>query len=179
MTPAVKFSQHPKTRNVLVALAALIVCATGSAATTNEQALYDHQYTMLRNYKLLYPEEIFDYCVDRYGPFGAGLGGCMRRNDDIKQRVLTDAREQLGKQSLAQSIYAECLDYYPMVGVKPIGECAYTRLYLRRELNDDPEERRVYQKCNLKWRDHGYDAVDTCARSEVIYYRRWGRYNDE
>jgi hypothetical protein len=103
----------------------------------------------------------------------------MRRNDDIKQRVLTDAIEQLGRQSLAQSVYDECLDYYPMDGVKPIGECMYTRLFLRRELNDDSEERRVYQKCNLKWREQGYDAVDTCARSEVTYYRRWGRFNEE
>jgi hypothetical protein len=179
MTPGTKFSQYLQTHNVLAPLAALVMSVSVCAATPSEQALYDFQYSMLRNYKLIYTEEIFDFCVDQYGPFGAGLGGCMRRNDDIKQRVLTDAIEQLGRQSLAQSVYDECLDYYPMDGVKPIGECMYTRLFLRRELNDDSEERRVYQKCNLKWREQGYDAVDTCARSEVTYYRRWGRFNEE
>jgi len=179
MTVDTKFSRNLETHNVLVALAALIISVPCFANTANEQALYEHQYYMLRNYKLLYPEEIFDFCVDKFGPYGAGLGSCMRKNEDLKQRILTDAQEQLGNQSLAQGIYDECLEYYPMDGVKPIGECTYTRLYLQRELDDDSEERRVYRKCNLKWREHGYNAIDTCTRSEVNYYRRWGRYNDE
>lgn len=179
MIPDTKFSRNLKTHNVSIALAALIMSLSVFAATTDEQALYEHRYYLLQTYKLKYTEEIFDFCVEKYGPFEPGLGSCMRKNDKLKQRILTDAREQLGSQSLAQNIYDDCLDYHPMAGVKPVGECANTKLYLKRELNDDSEERRVYRKCNLKWREHGYDAVDTCARSEVIFYRRWGKYNDE
>jgi len=179
MTPDTKFIRNLKIHNVLIALAALMMSVSGAAATRGEQALHDHQFYLLQNYKLKYTDEIFQYCVGEYGPFGPALGSCMSKNDRLRRRVLNEAREQLGKQSLAQNVYDECLDYYPMEGVKPVGECAYTRLYLQRELNDDSEERRVYRKCNLKWRDQGYGAVDTCARSEVIYYQRWGRYNDE
>ena len=179
MTPETQFSQNLKTHNILVALAALIMSVSGSAATTDEQAFYKHQYYLLKQYKLIYAEEIFDFCVEKFGSVESKLGRCLRKNDKLKQRILNDAHEQLGRQSLAQSNYDECLDYHPMEGVRPIGECVYTKLYLHRELNDDSEERRVYQKCNLKWREHGYNAVDTCARGEVTYYRRWGKYNDE
>lgn len=184
MIPEAQFSQNLKTHNVLVALAALIMSVSGSAATTDEQALYIHQYILLEHYKLIYTEEIFDFCIEKSGTprrlvMASKLGSCLRKNNKLKQRILNNAHEQLGRQSLAQSIYDECLDYHPMVGVRPIGKCVYTKLYLHRELNDDSEERRVYQKCNLKWRKHGYGAVDTCAKSEVNYYRRWGKYNDE
>jgi len=179
MTPGTQIFQNLKAHSVLLALAMSIVSVPGSAATTEEQALRDHQYYLLRNYKLIYPEEIFDYCLDEFGPWTPGLGGCLSKNDKLKRRILNDARDQLGIQSLAHSIYDECLDFYPLEGVKPVGECVYTRLYLRRELDDDTEEKRIYQKCNLKWRPHGYDAVDTCARSEVNFYKRWGKFDDE
>ena len=179
MPPETPFPQNLKIYNILLALAALIICASGFAATTNERAINEHQFYLLQNYKLIYAEEIFDYCVNRFGALSPGLGSCLRKNESLKQNILSDALEQLGRQSLAQSIYDECLDYYPMEAVKPVGECVYTRLYLRRELNDDSEERRVYRKCNLKWRNHGYNAVDNCATSEVTFYRRWGKYNDE
>jgi hypothetical protein len=71
MTPGTKFSQSLKTNDVLVALTALFMSVSVCAATPNEQALYDYQYSMLRNYKLICTEEIFDYCVDKFGPFGA------------------------------------------------------------------------------------------------------------
>ena len=179
MTPEAQFSQNLKTHNVLFVLAALIMSVSGSAATTDEQDFYKHQYYLLRHYDLIYTKEIFDFCVNKKGSVGSKLKRCLRENDKLKRRILNDAREQLGRQSLAQSDYDECLDYHPMEGVRPIGECVYTKLYLHRELNDDFEERRVYQKCNLKWREHGYNAVDTCARGEVTYYRRWGKYDDE
>jgi len=179
MTPETQFSQNSKISNVLVAITALTICISSNAATTNEQNLIEHEFYLLQHYKLICTEEIFDFCVEKHGTRGSKVGSCMARHNKLKNKILNDAHDQLGRRSLAQSIYDECLEYHPMKGVRPIGKCVYTRLYLHRELNDDSEERRVYQKCNLKWRKHGYAAVDTCARSEVNYYRRWGKYNDE
>jgi len=188
MDPATRFFRHSKAQNVLLAVALLGASVPGFAATPSvpgfattpeERAFQQRQYYLLRQYKLTYDEEIFDYCVDKFGPLAVSLGGCLRENDRLKRRILDDARDQLGKQSLAQGFYDECLQYYPTDGVKPVGECVDTRLYLHRELDDVTEERRVYHKCDWKWHQHGYDSVATCARSEVTFYRRWGRFNEE
>ena len=177
--PWVSFARELGPRTVLLALAACIFSVPGFATTTSDQALWDHQYNLLRQYKLTYAEEIFDYCLDEFGPWSSGLGSCLSKNDELKRRVLKDAREQLGEHSLALGIYDQCLDRHPMVGVKPVGLCVDTRLYLRDKLDDDFEERRIYLKCDQKWRKHGYSAIDNCARREVGYFRRWKKYREE
>ena len=153
--------------------------ASASATTDLDHAYRQHQYYLLRKYKLTYDAEIFDYCLDELGPLAPGLGGCMRKNDELKQRILNNARAQLDLHSRAQDIYDECLDRHPMVGVKPVGRCVDTRLYLRDKLDDEIEERRIYLKCDIKWRKHGSASVDSCARSEVTYFRRWKKYREE
>jgi len=130
-------------------------------------------------YSLEYTEEIFDYCIEKYGSESSVAGDCMEKQKKLKNRILKDTKRVVGRQSLAQAIYGDCVDYYPLDGVSRIGECIKTKLYLRRELKDDDGESKVYQKCDSKWRRHGYNAVNTCAIGEVIYFKRWGKYRPE
>ena len=104
---------------------------------------------------------------------------CMASQKKLKNRILKDAKSALGRRSLAQAMYDECVDYYPMDGVKRVGERVTTKLYLRSKLTDDSGEKKVYQKCDSKWRKHGYRAIHNCASSEVTYYRQWGKYRAE
>ena len=178
MTSEAQFSRNLKTHNVLFVLAALIMSVSGSAATTDEQDFYKHQYYLLKRYKLIYTKEIFNFCVYRKRLVGSKLKRCLRENDKLKRRILNDAREQLGTQSLAQNIYDDCVDYYPLNGVGRIRKCVRTRLVLDDKLKDITIEEIIYQKCDFKWRKHGSGAIDNCSRSEANYYRRKGRLRD-
>ena len=148
------------------------------AAETGQQTNYEHDYYLLQNYKLIYTDEIFEFCVDKYGTIGHKMRSCMIRNDKLKKNILSDALEQLGRQSLAQSIYDDCVDYYPMNGVARISECVKTRLDLGGKLKDDTIEKIIYQKCDFKWRKFGFRAIDNCSSAEARYYRDKGLLKD-
>ena len=148
------------------------------AAKKDEQASYKHDYYLLRHYKLIYTKEIFHFCVDKYGTTGHKMRSCMIRNDEIKKNIFADARDQLGMQSLAQNIYDDCVDNYPLNGVARIRKCVRTRLVLDDKLKDITIEEIIYQKCDFKWRKHGSGAIENCSRSEANYYRRKGRLRD-
>ncbi len=126
------------------------------ALTPEELQIYERQYHELQFYKLKYPEEIFNYCVDKYGTIdkyetlGPALGGCMVRQKKLKNSIIGDAIRRLGSPSLAQEIYDEYVDYYPTSGVARIGGCVQTRLVLRRKLQADSVEKEIYLKCDLK-----------------------------
>ncbi len=148
------------------------------AAKKDEQASYEHDYYLLRHYKLIYTKEIFDFCVDKYGTTGHKMRSCMIRNDKIKKNIFADARDQLGMQSLAQNIYDDCVDYYPLNGVARIRKCVRTRLVLDDKLKDITIGEIIYQKCDFKWRKHSSGAIDTCSRAEANYYRDKGQLKD-
>jgi len=148
------------------------------AAKTDERINLENQYYLLKSYKLRYTEEIFDYCVEKNGPLVSAAGGCMIRQNKIKERILDYAHDQLGRRSLAQSIYDDCTDYHPKNGVKRISECVKTRLMLGEKLEDDIIEEKIYQKCDFKWRKHGSSAINNCAITEANYYRQKGKLRD-
>ena len=129
-------------------------------------------------YILEYTEEIFEYCVEKYGAESSSAGDCMAAQKNLKNKILKDAKRAVGRRSLAQAMYDDCVDYYPMDGVKRIGECVTTKLYLR-QLKDDSGENKIYEKCDSKWRSHGYRAVHNCAISEVTYFKRWDKYRKD
>ncbi len=178
MTPETQFSPNPKSLYVFVAMAFLMICVSGNAATTYPQTLNEHEFNLLQHYKFIYTEEVFDYCVNKHGLKGATFRSCLIRNDKLKQGILKDAQEQLGSQSLAQSIYDECSDYHPKSGVARISKCVKTRLVLDSKLGDDTIEKKIYQKCDFKWRKHGSGAIDNCSRIESSYYRDKGVLRD-
>ena len=148
------------------------------AAKIGEQPMLEHDFYLLQHYKLIYTEEIFDYCVKEYGTAGSRLGNCMRGQDKLKNWILEYAQDQLGRRSLAQDIYDDCIDYHPNNGVKRISECVKTRLLLDSRLKDDIVENKIYQKCDFKWRKHGSSAIDNCSRAESTYYREKGQLQD-
>ena len=148
------------------------------AAKTNEQILGENNYYLLQHYRLIYSDEIFEFCVDEHGTTGHKMRSCMIRNDKLKKNILSDALNQFGRQSLAQSIYDDCVDYYPMNGVNRIGNCVETKLDLADKLKDDTIERIIYQKCDFKWRKHGFRAIDSCSRAQARYYRDKGQLKD-
>ena len=148
------------------------------AAKTNEQILREHNYYLLQHYRLIYTDEIFEFCVDEHGTIGHKMRSCMIRNDKLKKNILSDALNQLGRQSLAQSTYDDCVDYYPMSGVNRIGNCVETKLDPADKLKDDTIERIIYQKCDFKWRKHGFRAIDSCSRAQARYYRDKGQLKD-
>ena len=154
------------------------------ALTPEEVQIYEQQYYELQYFKLKYPEEIFNYCVnehgtiDKYVPTNPALGGCMVRQKKLRDRIIDNAIDQLGRSSLAQEIYDECVDYYPKNSVARIGGCVRTRLVLREKLQKESIEKEIYLNCDLKWRKHGSGAVDNCARSNANYYREKGQLRD-
>ena len=129
-------------------------------------------------YILEYTEEIFEYCVEKYGTESSSAGDCMAAQKNLKKKILKDAKRAVGRRSLAQAMYDDCVDYYPMDGVGRIGECVKTKLYLR-QLKDDSGENKIYDKCDSKWRSHGYRAVHNCATGEVIFFERWHKYKED
>jgi len=149
------------------------------AAKTDQQENYEHDYYLLQNYKLIYTAEIFEFCVDSYGTAGYKMRSCMIRNGNLKKKILSDALDQLGRQSLAQSIYDNCVDYYPMNGVGRISECVKTRLDLSDKLQDDRIEKIIYQKCDSKWHKHGFRAINNCSIAEARYYLDKGLLKDQ
>lgn len=102
----------------------------------------------------------------------------MIRQNKIKNRILDYAYDQLGSRSLAQSVYDDCTDYHPKNGVRRISECVKTRLMLDKKLGDDIIEKRIYQKCDLKWSKHGSSAINNCSITEATHYRDKGQLRD-
>jgi len=99
----------------------------------------------------------------------------MIEQNTIKNRILGVAHDQLGRRSLAQDIYDDCVDYHPINGVARISKCVMTRLVLNSKLENDSVEQEIYQKCDFKWRKHGFRAIDNCARTQANYYRDTGQ----
>jgi hypothetical protein len=155
-----------------------VVSAALSAANLQERDLTEHEFYLLEKYKLTYSKEIFDYCITKHGVYGHMAGNCMSKQDQLKNKILEYAHDRLGRRSLAQSIYDECLDYHPTRGVKRISKCVRTRLVLRSKLGDEAIEKKIYQKCDFKWRKHGASAIDNCSRMEANYYRDQGKLRD-
>ncbi len=177
----------------------LMLSAVPYAATSGDRTNYanendKHEFRLLQHYQLVYAEEqmIFAYCVAKHrkgrkssqsAPFGglaigSKVGRCMRKQIKLKDKILDFAEGQLGERSLAQGIYNECALYYPKSGVTRISDCVKTRLALDRKLDDDVVEKKIYQKCDHKWRKHGSDAIDNCSRTGATYYREKGRLQD-
>jgi hypothetical protein len=121
-----------------------------------------------------YPEEIFDYCLD-LNPFDPGLSKCLIRQRRIRKRILINAIDELGNYTDARVLYDECKEYYPLFGVVPIGECVATRLILHDKLDFEVVEQLIYEKCDAKWRKHGYLAIRNCAANSANSYREKGR----
>ena len=156
----------------------LMLPTTLYAAKINEQLFNEHDYYLLQHYRLIYTDEIFEFCIDEHGSTGHRMRSCMIRNDKLKKNILSDALDELGRHSLAQSIYDDCVDYYPMDGVARIGDCVETRLDLAGKLKDDTIEKIIYQKCDFKWRKHGFRSIDNCSGAEARYYRDKGKLKD-
>lgn len=154
----------------IVVMATLIICASSYAATINAD--------LLRYYKKIYAEEIFEYCLDKHTRTRAALGTCMQKNEKLKTKILKNTQYKLGSQFLAERIYNECADYHPVKGVARIGDCVKTRLVLDDKLGFYLVEIEIYQKCNDKWGKYGAGAVDNCSRHEANYFREKGEFLD-
>lgn len=145
------------------------------AAKKDERINLEAQYYLLKSYKLTYTEEIFDYCVEKHGTIASAAGACMIRQNKIKNGILDYAHDQLGRRSLAQGIYDDCTDYHPKHGARRIRECVKTRLMLDKKLEDDIVEKKIYQKCDFKWRKHGSSAINNCSITEATHYSEKGQ----
>jgi len=181
----------------LLTLSTVLYAAKTSELTGDEYEYYLNEARLLQHYKQVYAGEkmIFDYCVGKYtgaprsfqsGPYGgfgrfaigSKVGGCMRKQIKLKDKILEYAQDQLGGRSLAQGIYDECTDYYPKNGVARISKCVKTKLMLDSKLEDDIVEKKIYQKCDSKWRKHGSSAINNCSIMEANYYRDKGQLRE-
>jgi len=166
---------------VLVIAMIFTACAQPSAfAAATEQQLQQrqHDYYLLEYLRLTYSEEVFDYCARKHGTVAGAASSCMIKQDKLRTDALDEALEQLGRQSLAQAVYDDCVDYYPRHSVERIRQCVLTRLDLREMLDNDLVEKAIYDFCDGKWRDHGSRSVDGCASAEAGYFLRTGKYPD-
>ena len=178
----------------ILMLSTALYAAKIGELTSDEYEYYLNEVRLLQHYKQVYAGEkmIFDYCVGKYtgapksfqsAPFGgfaigSKLGGCMRKQIKLKDKILEYAQDQLGGRSLAQGIYDECTDYYPKNGVARISKCVKTKLVLDSKLEDDIVEKKIYQKCDSKWRKHRSSAINNCSITEANYYRDKGKLRD-
>ncbi|MDJ0779596.1 MAG: hypothetical protein QNJ85_17135 [Gammaproteobacteria bacterium] len=137
-----------------------------------------HEYYTLKHLKLVYSPEVFDYCVDRHRVVGRPLRSCMMKQEKIRTGILDRALRELGRKSLARSLYDDCLDYYPGESISRVGDCVDTRLILRERLNHDDAEVEIFALCDKKWRKHGASAIRNCAISAAGYYRDTGKIVD-
>lgn len=136
------------------------------------------EYYTLKHLKLIYSPEVFDYCVDRHRVVGRPMRSCMMRQEKIRTGILDRALEELGRKSLARSLYDDCLDYYPDESIRRVGDCVDTRLILRERLNHGDAEVEIFDRCDKKWRKHGASAIRNCAISAASYYRDTGQIAD-
>ena len=164
--------------NVAVFLILSMLTTVLYAAKNDERINRESQYYLLKSYRLIYTEEIFDYCVKKNGTIAAAAGACMRRQDNIKNDILDYAHDQLGKRSLAQGIYDDCTDYYPESGASRISKCVKTRLMLEKKLQNDFIEKMIYQKCDSRWRKHSSGAINNCSTMQAKHYLEKGRLRD-
>jgi hypothetical protein len=134
--------------------------------------------TKAATYQLTYSSEIFNYCVKKYGTEDDDAADCMASEKKRKDKIISNAKRKLGRLSLAEQFYAECVNYYRPDGVKRIGKCVDTRLVLRKKLGDDAVEKQIYKKCDLKWGNHGFRAIENCSTTESTYYRNNGKLKD-
>ena len=129
-------------------------------------------------YRSVYPDEIFGYCWQLYYKKIRKLKKCLDNQFDWRKKILAEARQQTGSNTLAQVIYDDCLAYYPSNGVGRIGACVDTRLILFERVGDIAVERSIYRKCESKWRHSGAPAIDVCCAHEGSYYQRHGELRD-
>ena len=158
--------------------------AASSAAldkNDSEEGLYyqtKRHYYLIQQLKLMYSEEVFDYCVGEHRSNPDRLQACMLRQDRIKIAVLEQAQAQLGRRSLAEALYFDCLDFYFGQSIGRTADCVRTRLTLRERLNQVEAETEIYRRCHSKWRKHGARAVNNCAIHAANYYRDKGEFRD-
>ena len=136
------------------------------------------EYYLLQHLKLTYSKEVFEYCVDRHASTSSQLQRCMLRQEGIKTKLLDRALRELGRRSLAEALYYECLDYYYKQSINKTADCVDARLILRERLNQKNVEAEIYRRCNTKWYKHGTRAVRNCAIHGANYYRDKGEYRD-
>ncbi len=162
---------------ILSILILALCCGVAAAESTRRDDGRRYDVEALRYYKTLYSSEIFEYCLNQHGNSPV-LPGCLERQQELKQRLFDRAQAQLGQRSPVQSIYDDCLDFYPDQGVARIRHCVDTRLLLRDKLNDAAAEREIYRRCDKKWRRHGAAPINTCSTHAANYYRDKGRFRD-
>ena len=168
-----------RTLQILCLFAALLMAPAADAATTSKRNIKFPDYQLLKAYRLKYSYEIYSYCIDRLGSHSAALGSCMLKQSKIKARLFADAQHKLGQRSIVQSIYNDCLNYYPAYGVGRIARCVHSRISMREILQDDRVEQEIYRRCDSKWRKHGFRAIDTCSLHRTKYFRDRGRFYEE
>ena len=179
MTSETDYAQNSKTSKILIVLVLLATCVYGNTFARDERNITEHEFYLLQHYKLIYTEEIFDFCVDKHGTTGTALGSCMIKQSKLKKMIFNVAHRQLGRRSLVQKVYDECADYYPVVGVARINQCVRTRLMLDTKLENDAIETIIYDNCESKWRKHGASAINNCAVHEANHYREKGRLQED
>ena len=140
---------------------------------------YEHSYYVLESFRLRYSEDLFYYCVKEHGTSNVTIGSCLLREDKLQKQILTEAQDELGRRSLAQSLYDDCRDYYPLYSVARIDDCVRTHLMLIDRLEQSEVRKKIYDLCDAKWRKHGAGAVNNCSIVEANYFRSKGRYRGE
>lgn len=159
------------------------VYLSANAATTQvkrdrDQDYYDQIDRKRYYYRQRYSYEIFIYCINRGDVLSIRVRRCMKDHEKLKNSILDEAQRQLGKRTLAQSVYGDCVDYYPRNGVARISACVRTWLMLMSKLENESVEKIIYQKCESKWRKHGFRAVHNCSLHEASYYLENGQLRD-
>lgn len=175
--------------SVIIAAMGLTICFSGHAANdddsaagiekeTNQQYDYDQRLRRLEIYQKLYSPEIFEFCTDLHGLVSDKLRSCMRTQGKLKNEMLAMAHRQLGERELAESVYNDCLAFYPGTGVARAASCVGIRLMLNLKLGDEPVEKAIYRNCDSKWRRHGMKAVSDCCLHGGNYYLRYGELRE-
>lgn len=163
-----------KLYRILIILIGLNACFSSYAAGIIIRKGDAITYQDLKFFEQAYPQEIYDYCTEKYLVDLYELATCLDRQASMKNNILRVAQDQLGLQSLAQLVYDDCLEYYPATGMGRIVACVKTRLMLNSKIENFLIEKEIHQSCEMKWRKHGFKAVQNCCLHSGNYYLRFG-----
>ncbi len=89
---------------------------------------YGYPYREKRIYHLVYPPEIFDYCVELYGIRGSRAEQCMRNENKQKREAETLLQGEVGNPQVRKQIYAKCFAEWGEKGMKWVNHCVHTEV---------------------------------------------------
>ncbi len=113
-------------------LAAIACAASAQGPSAGDGDLFepehDYPYGEEQIYQLVYPPEIFDYCVELYGVRGMRAEQCMHHENQQKREAETLLQGEVANPQMRERIYLKCYAEWGQKGMKWVNHCVQTEV---------------------------------------------------